>query len=316
MKIVLALLFTAGLLAAGPAGPVAGWTLDSRTGTVRAVTGLPGALRLADAVVLPFGVTAAEFTPSGNRALVLTASTPSRLVVLKALQSIAPEIADLGEVADGTRLLATNAKGNAAIVYSAAQNELRFVSGLDREPVLSPPVSTASLAGPITASILDDAGQCAVLGTGAVETLCADASSSRVLPDTSLNITALVFANSNRDLVLADAAGKHIIRINGYSQAPAITTLASQSNGLVRPVALAILASGQILVADADAQTIFTIDAVTGLIVSTPLDIAPTQLRPLTDRTLLLLNDLGALSALPFTLFATEAMRTYFVPAN
>ena len=313
MKIVFALLFTANLFAAGPTGPVAGWTLDSRTGTIRAITGLPGALRLADAVVLPFGVTAAEFTPSGDRALVLTATTPSRLMVLKALQSVAPEIADLGEVADGTRLLAANAKGNAAVVYSAAQNELRFVTGLDREPVLSSPVSTAALAGPITAGILDEAGQCAVLGTGAIETLCADASSNRVLPDTTLNITALAFANGNRDVIFADAAGQQIVRINGYAQAPALTVLAAQSSGLIRPIALAILASGQILVADADAQMLLAIDSATGTIVSTQLDIAPTQLRPLTNRTLLLLNDL---SALPFTLFATEAMRTYFVPAN
>ena len=313
MKIVFALLFSANLFAAGPSGPVAGWALDNRTGTIRAVTGLPGALRLADAVVLPFAVASAEFTPSGDRALVLTASTPPRLVVLKVLQSVAPEIADLGEVADGARLLTINAKGNAAIVYSAAQNELRFVSGLDRETVLSSPVSTAALAGPITAGILDEAGQCAVLGTGSVETLCADASSSRVLPSAKLDITTLAFANGGRDLIAADAAGKQIVRINGYAQAPAITVLASQSSGLMRPIALSILASGQILVADADAQMLLAIDPATGTIVSTQLDIAPTQLRPLTDQTLLLLNDL---SALPFTLFATEAMRTYFVPAN
>ena len=35
------------LQAAGPGGPVPGWTLDSRNATIRAVTGIPGAMRLA-----------------------------------------------------------------------------------------------------------------------------------------------------------------------------------------------------------------------------------------------------------------------------
>jgi hypothetical protein len=313
MKMLFALLMTVSLFAAGPVGPVAGWVLDSRSSTIRAVTGLPGALRLADAVTLPFGLTSAEFSPSADRALVLTADTPAHVVVLKSLHEAAPVIADLGEVAAGTRILGVNAKGTAALLYAPTQNELRFLSGLDRDPVLSSPVSTASLAGGITAGILDDAGQCAVLGTGVIETLCADGSTSRVLSDTTFLVTALAFANSGRDLVIADAAGKQIVRINSYAQVPAVTVLASASNGLARPIALAVLSSGQILVADADSQTILAIDPSTGAVLTTQLDIVPTQLRPLADRSLLLLNDL---SALPFTLLATEAMRTYFVPAN
>ena len=69
MKLSLAIVFASQLFAAGPTGPTAGFILDSRTSTIRSMTGVPGALRLADPVALPFGISAAEFTSSGDLAV-------------------------------------------------------------------------------------------------------------------------------------------------------------------------------------------------------------------------------------------------------
>jgi len=311
MKIAAALLFGSILGAATPVGPTAGWTLDSRTASIRAITGLPGALRLADSLALPFGISAAEFAPSGDTAVALTSGQPQHLALVNALRSAAPAAVDLGEVVDGSRILALNGKGTAALLYAAAQQELRFVSGLNDTPVMSGPVSTATLTGAITAGVLDDAGQCAVLGTGSVEQLCADGSSRRVVPDSTFRVTGLALAGA--DLWVADAAGPTVSRISNYATQPSATVFASVNDGLSQPLGLAVAPSGQVVVADSGTPAIFLIDPSAGGIRMIALDLAPKQLRPLTDRSLLLINDL---SALPFTLLATEAMRTYFVPAN
>ncbi len=311
MKILFALAFALNLFAAGPAGPVSGFVLDSRTSTIRPITGVPGATRLADALALPFPILAAEFSATGDAAVAITADLPGHLVVLGALNSGAISIADLGEVAEGTRLLGLNAKGNAATVYSAADGQLKFVTGIGKDAVLSSPVSTAALAGPVTAAVLEESGSCAILGTGSVEVLCADGSSRRVVTASSLRITALALIGG--DLWLADDSAKQVLRVADYAHSSTAAVFATTADGLQKPIALAITAAGQVLVADSEAQAIFIIDAAAGSVRTVALDVAPSQLRPLTDRSLLLINDLRAL---PFTLFATEAMRTYFVPAN
>jgi len=311
MKILFALTFASVVFAGGPAGPIAGFVLDSRTGTIRAITGAPGATRLADALALPFPILAAEFSSSGDTAVAITADRPGHLVVLGSLISGSTVVADLGEVAEGARLLGLNARGTGAIVYSPGEGQLRFVNGIGKDAVLSAPVPTAALAGPVTAGVLDEAGSCSILGTGSLETLCADGSSRRVLTDSGFHITQLALSGS--DLWLADEAGKQVLRVADYAHAGTATVFATEADGLRKPLALEITQTGQVLVADSEAPAIFVIDPAANSVRSIALDVAPSQLRPLTDRSLLLINDL---SALPFTLFATEAMRTYFVPAN
>ena len=309
---VLGLFFAIGMQAAGPGGPVPGWTLDNRTATIRAVTGIPGAMRLADPITLPNGIAAVEFSSTGDFALAISTDQPAHLLAISAMHT-APAVVDLGAISDGSRILGLNQKGTAGLVYSPLIQSVLFVSALDQAPAISAPVSTAGLAGPITAGLLEDSGNCAVLGTGSIETLCADGSSRRVTQDTGLSVTALALANGSQDLWIADSANKQISRVSGYAQQSSATVFAAQTDGLMRPVALAVTSSGEVLAADADAQAVFTIDPASVSIQTISLSFVPSQLRPLTDRSLLLLNDLNSL---PFTLFASEGMRTYFIPAN
>lgn len=311
-RVGLAFLVSGVSWAAGPAGPVAGFTLDSRTATIRAITGLPGALRLANPLALPFGVVAAEFTQSGDAALVLTGQQPAHLVMLSSLNTT-PAQADLGEVPDGSRILALNRRGTAAVLYSPATQEVRFATGLDTTPSLSGPVPTS---GVVTAGLMEESGPCAVLGTSSIDTLCANGTARRVMAGTEFQVAALAFGNSGKDLWIADAAGKQVLCVAGYAQQSSLRVFASGTDGIAKPVALSVAPSGQVLVADADADApaLFVLDPSGAQPIQTiQLDTTPSQLRPLTDRSLLLINDL---SALPFTLFASTEMRTYFVPAN
>lgn len=311
MKYLLTLPFVSiALFGAAPGGPQPGFILDSRTATIRPVLGIAGALRLGDPLSLSSGIAAAEFSLTSDSAVALTADQPAHVLVITGLRT-SPASKDLGEVAADARLLPINSKGTSAAFHSTADATLRFITSLSNAPSLSAPILTSNLAGPITAGLLDDSGNCALLGTGAVETLCADGSSRRIIQSSSLSVTALAFANGGRDLWVADSAAKQILQISGYSDQSLVTIAATESDGLLSPVALTEMSTGQILVADSEAQTVFVIG--NSAVRAFPMSVVPSRLQPLNDRTLVLLNDL---TALPFTLLATEEMRTYFVPVN
>ena len=301
-------------VAAGPGGPVPGYVLDSRTATVRAVYGIPGALQLSAPVTLPFGVASAGFGPAGDYAVAITDGQPAHAFVIQALASATPALIDLGAVPDGTRVLAVNNSGTGALLYAGDGSVVQFVTGLPQSPALSGGIATTALAGAITAALLDDAAGCAIVGTGALETLCADGSTQRLLPQTNWNISALTFANQGADVVFADQAGKQIVLVGQYKQAANTSVLGTATGGIDTPVGLQTMANGQIMAADSTASALFVIDP-TGqnAMQNLPLTVAPSQLSFLSDRSILLLN---SPSSVPFTVLDLTSMRSFFIPAN
>lgn len=310
--ICISLLFAASMAAAGPGGIVPGYILDSRSSAIRAVYGIPGALQLGAPLDLQFGVVSAAFGPSGDYALAIGVQQPPHAFLIQSLSGT-PNVTDLGVVADGTRALAVNASGSAAVLYAGDNSAIRFVTGLPQLPVLSPSVSTSALAGPIAAAALDAAGGCAILGTGALETLCADGTSQRILP-AGLNVSDLMLANKEQDLIFADPTAHQIVLVTQYAQAAIVSVLAGSADGIDTPLGLQSFSSTRILAADSGAAKVFIIDP-TGVAPLTSLDtnIAPTQLRSLADHSILLLNDA---SAMPFTVLDVQSMKTFFIPTT
>jgi hypothetical protein len=309
--ISISLLFAACMGAAGPGGTVPGYILDSRSASIRAVYGIPGALQLSAPLDLPFAVASAMFGPAGDYAVAIGGQQPAHAFLIQSLSSV-PTVTDLGAVADNTRVLAVNAPGSAALLYSGDGTAIQFVTGLPLAPVVSGAVSTSALAGPITAAALD-AGSCAIVGTGALETLCADGTSQRIVP-LGMNVSDLVLANRGQDIVLADRTAQQIVLVSQYAQSANITVLAGPADGIATPVGLQAVSATQILAADSGASAVFVIDPTGALpIASIDLNVAPTQLRSLADRSILLLNDA---SALPFTIMDLQTMRTFFIPTN
>ena len=304
------LLFASVAFAAGPGGPVPGYILDSRSASIRPVLGLPGAMQLGPALGLSFNVTSAGFSPAGDYALAV--NDQQHLYLVQQLAT-GPVTTDLGAVANNSRVLALNAGGTAAVIYSPDASELRFVTGLPQSASLSGPLSTASLAGPISAAALDDAGFCAIAGTGAIETVCADGSSQRILQP-GLNVAAIAIVNKGQDLIVADQAGQQVLQVSQYAQSPASSVLASATDGINAPTGIRAVSANEILVADSGASALFCIDPTGQQSKQTiPLNIAPTQLRPLADPSILLLNDAASV---PFTILDVSQMQTFFIPAN
>ncbi len=300
-------------MGAGPGGPVPGYVLDTRTASLRAVYGIPGAMQLSPPVNLPFGVISAGFGPAADYVVAVNDQQPPHAFVIQSLSAAAPALTDLGVVSDRSQVLTVNATGSAALLYSGDGSSIQFLTGLPSAPVLSGIVSTAALAGGITAAALDAPGACAILGTGAIETLCSDSTTRQIAPAANLNISALALVNKGLDLVYADRTAKQIVSVSGYAQAGNSTILAAAADGVDTPIALLSSAGGAILVADSSASSpaLIAIDA-TG-VHTTPLNFPPTQLRALSDPSLLLLTDP---SAVLFTVLDAASMQTYFIPAN
>jgi hypothetical protein len=313
-----ALLFTLSTvlaLIAGPlGGPVPGYILDSRSNSIRPVLGIPGGMQLGTPVTLPFGVLSADFSADGQFAIAISNETPGHIYLIRNFTS--PVLTDLGPVPDASSVLGVNSRGTAAVLSSPGQ--LQFMTSIADTPVLSAAVPTNNLLGPITAGVVDDAGQCAVLatagdGSGAIETLCADGSSQRILTQTGLAVSSLALANNGGDAIVADTAGQQILRISGYAQSPAVTAIATSADQISAPVGVQILGD-QAFVADSAASALFLIDlAGHNPVQATPLSSPPARLKFLADRSILLLTDT---TAAPFTIFNLPAMQSYFVPAN
>jgi hypothetical protein len=315
MKALFLVLFTAGISCAGPlGGPVSGFVLDGRSGSLRPVLGIPGAMQLGAEISLPFQITSADFDPSGSFAVVISNETPSHLYLIQNLNN--PVITDMGAIADNSSVLAVNGTGQAAVL--GAPGQLQFLTGIKTSPVLTNAIPAQALLGPISAAVLDDAGQCAVVGTsgdtaGALETLCADGTSNRILTQPGLHISSMALANHGQDAILADSAGQQILRVAGYDQAAVTTTLAAAQDGINTPVGLQV--NGQrAIVADSAATSIFVIDLSGQTSIQTvALGGAPARLKFLTDRTVALLTDP---TLAPFTIFDLQAMQSFFIPTN
>lgn len=315
MKVLIFALLTVGLVCAGPlVGPVPGYVLDSRTGTLRPILGIPGAMQLGTGLNLPFQIVSADFDPAGTLAVVVSNEAPSHLYVIQNLRN--PSIVDMGAIADHSSVLAVNSTGQAAVL--SAPGQLQFVTGINNSPVLASAIPAQALLGPISAGVLDDAGRCAVLGTeastvGAIETLCDDGSSSRILTQAGMNVSAIALANQGQDCILADSAGQQILRIANYSQSGGVTTLAATADGINSPVGLQVKGQ-QAIVADSGASSIFLIDLSGQSPVQTvALGGAPVRLKLLTDRSVAILGDP---KLAPFTIFDFQAMQSFFVPTN
>jgi hypothetical protein len=312
--VFLALLFS-GLSSAGPlGGPSPGFILDARSGSLRPVLGIPGAMQLGTGISLPFQVTSADFDPKGNFAVVISNETPSHLYLIQNLTN--PVTTDMGAVADNSSVLAVNSTGQAAVL--SAPGQIQFLTGIATSPVLANAIPTQALLGPISAAVVDDAGQCAVLGTsagseGALETLCSDGTSQRIFMQTGMLISAIALSSQGQDAILADSGGQQILRAAGYAQGAAISTLAASRDGINTPVGLQV--TGQLaIVADAAASSIFVID-LSGQtpITAVALNGAPARLKLLANRTVALLTDP---TIAPFTIFDLQAMQSFFIPTN
>jgi DNA-binding beta-propeller fold protein YncE len=306
----------AGAAQAGIQGPVLGFVFDSAMGAIRPINGILGSSMLGQPLDLPFPVAAAVFSPRGDFALTVSASSDQTARVLRNLGGTNDSNSIDGAIsgADGVFL---NADASAGILLSSGAQMLQVVRGLPESPVAGVPVDLSSISGTISAVAIDQAGANVLIAVTADHGALYLVAAEQVRPARIADLgspTALALLDGDQDVIVADGAVNELTLIRNFAGAPEAFHLAGERDGVAGPAGLRMSADGRKLyVADHASRTldIWNFDS-QSVEASYPLDVSPTRLTALQGSSTFLLNDVGDH---PLLLLDAINPAVYFVPA-
>jgi len=286
-----------GNLNAQPSGlrtPLTGFVFDPQSHAVRPIMGLPGAAQLGEPLALPFTVRAAEFSSKGDYAVVIAAAGAKASLVRNL--SANPYIQNLNDAITKLDRISLNESASTAVLYSAASNQLQFVSDLPDQPQLSAPISLNSIPGAVTALAVAARGQSALVaasdGTYGTVSEIRGAAAPKLLVS-AYRPSAVLYLDGDRDIAYADAFSNQIMLVRDAQIEREVRVLASEADHVQTPVALR-WADGALLVANTGSGNILRCDLGTGTNSdSGPLPVAPVQLQGLLVSNMFVINAPG-----------------------
>jgi len=215
----------------GISGPVEGFTFDSPTRTIRAVTGSLGSASLSAPIVslLDF----ASVAPGQNYGI---AVRDERTLLVSALGSAQPSVTALPGISFTPDAAAWSGDGTAAILYSRKTGWVQMFTGFPESVSGASPVSIAVLGGTLAIAAVDIHGHTLAIGiagaNAGVYGLKADSNSFYPLLQASKPVS-LAFSGDGSALYTLDAS-------NGQISEIVLSNLASQTIPLNLPDAIAI----------------------------------------------------------------------------
>lgn len=224
-------------------GLLAGIVLDSRTGTLRPVRGIPGAARLGDPI--PFEPVIAEAAVRNGRAVVISAEESPKVSLLRHLDAPSPEVIPLDSPIAPVSRVYLNGSATTALLYSYVNESAQFVTGLDGTPKLSDPIPASALSGRFLDAAVAETRNCALLTSfdgenGYLQHVCADSVGPvdviARLP--GVRPAAVGWFQRDRDALIADAAGNQLLWLPQFSSGAAPVALAGPNDGIEGPAAL------------------------------------------------------------------------------
>lgn len=280
LQIALALLF-AGVVAAqaGTAlsGPTMGLVFDSAKSALRPIRGIPGAATLGDPVNIGFPLASATVSPRQDFALALRADDSSLVLVRAGAQVSSTAI--LG-ARPAPALMVLSPSGAAAALYDSGSGRVQILTGLPDAAAVQSDIDISTVAGPVAALAVDDAGSSLFLAAGKAETVAlyriALNGSSQFL-STFRSVAALRLSATGREILLADSAAGAVYMIRDPRGSGRLDTVASGRDGLGTPIAVESDSAGRVFVAD-QAGNLTILDRARGSVVSLPCQCAPTGL--------------------------------------
>jgi hypothetical protein len=295
--------------------PVSGFVVDARSQAIRPINGLPGASLLGQALDLSLNVQVAAFSASGDVAVVADGNQSGQAILVRSLKST-PAVQPLDGALAGVNVIAVNDAGTAAVVYSAASNQLQFLTGLPDNPQASTPLSLSSLPGGVLSLAIAASGTSAVVGVsdGTYGGVYAIASQDGSTPQTlaaANRPTAVLYLNGDQDVAFADASTNQIVVIHNVNSDDTASVLTVAGDNIQNPVGLQA-ANGTLLAANAGSVNILGYDLATGTVVGDwPLPVAPTRLSGSSLAGVFLVNEPGQA---PLYLFSAATASFTFVP--
>lgn len=272
MKPIVPFVLSAALVLgqSGLRGPVTGQFFDARSGLVRPLLGLPGGAHAGQpAARQPLAW--AFPAPSGNFAFAGTAASPETLVLLMGFDQPELVVMELARLAAPPRRAAF---GNACAVIAGP--ELVAITGIGGTPLIAA-IALPEGAGEVDALAVDSA--CSQVVVAAGDRLYRSVAPGEPLRDFLAPgaVAGLALAADGQTAFVAARDLRQLLRIDDVFGDPRLSTLATGSDGIARPVGLAV-AGELLLLADAGAPTLFAFDARSGALQHVqPLSFAPTR---------------------------------------
>lgn len=259
-------------------GPVLGYVLDSETGALHRINGIPGASWVGDALPLEFPVAQAQVATSQDSAIIRDREGRTYLVQLDRTPLVVTEFSE-AMAADGMLI---SPLGRSAALYSTATGQVQF---LDISPGGARVGETADLPtvpGEWTAFAISDRG--VVLAAvaqdrgGSLYSLQSGGQAIRI--GSVQRVADLAFLADRDDVAVADTGANEVNLIRGVTGRQQPIGLAKEQDGVTNPFAIEATSDGR-FVAVAVPGGFASIPVQGGAVAITHCDFALTELAPL-----------------------------------
>ena len=246
-----------------PTGPSLGLMVEkSPSAVIRPILGIPGAATVGTALSPGFAIDRAVVAPGGDFALAVAKGT-LRVALVQASGAAQWLTPATGEAPD---LIVFSPRGSSAALYYRASGRLAIASALRTQTPVVASINAASV--PVAPSMLAVSEDAASLLLAAPEGASAalyylSAATSGSAPSgagfarrlgTFESVSALRFAGSGSDALLADGTANSVYLIQNVPGAAQIGMLGSARDGLSRPQAVEAMDARRVLVVNAGSQ--------------------------------------------------------------
>ena len=291
-------------------GPLAGWVYSRSARTLRPILGVPGAARIGSPLLSH--VDFASIAPDGNWALIVRAGHSS---LINGIATQTPLESPVSGFIDAVERVVWNRDGSAAVLYSAAANQLQRVQFSGAAATPDAPLDLSPWGTPAALAI-DPAGRQIAFGIVQSGLYVFSGGQSPALLSTMAQPAAAAFDSSGR-LYAFDADQQQIIAFDASMNPSTFASLAQPGVPAVAPAGLALSGDGRyLLLADSAAQAVRIYDTGSAALTRTiPLDFAPTRFEALSSTPTILLNGDRAHEWL-LMLDAGQLPHLVFVPAS
>jgi len=246
----------------GPiSGPVMGYVFDTANRGVRPIFGIPGASHVGPLLQLNLDLAVAEVSPAGDYALGVDRDGVLYRIGLRAGIGTAEVVT--GGLAGVDRIF-VSPTGDAAVVYERSSRQAQVLRDLHVGAEIGGVVELANLPGVVTALAIADDGRTVLAAAstregGAIYSAIPGSGAERVAP--AGQVVSLAFVPGSTDALAVDALREETLRITSLGRAPAVTVIASASDGVRAPVAVAASADGlSAVVASTQTRSIAVVD--------------------------------------------------------
>ncbi len=310
--------FSCGLAFAGNtpvttlSGPRLGLVFDAAAGSLRPISGIPGAAVAGAPLSLGFAISRAAISPAQDAALVVQARGSSVALVRAAGSDWVTD--PLNGVQPAPALMAFSPGGGAAALYYAA-GRVQILTGLPGAPAITGESDVSGLPTPVTAMAVDDTGSFLLMAagqTGSVSLYRISVGSAPSLVGSFRSVSAVRLFNAGQQALVTDTLAATVYQITDPAGAAAIQIVASERDGIQGLVAAETDLTGQRVFAATNTGSVLVFDLTGGPVTTLDCACKPTGLFRLSGAATFRLTEL-AVGPLP-VLDANSTPRIVAVP--